>query len=86
MEGRRGPKNSTLSPGERWLWPPHDPTTHPGGAQVIGERPAAASGLEEWPAAGPPGHSGLAWLTIFLYRHIYVGYMYVWSLITVDSG
>ena len=55
MEGRRGPKNSTLSPGERWPWPLHDPTTHPGGAQVIEGRPAAAIGLEERTAAGPPG-------------------------------
>ena len=83
MEGRRGPKNSTLSPGERWPWPLHDPTTHPGGAQVIGGRPAAAIGLEERTAAGPPGPSGLAWLTI-AYVGLCVGY--VWSLITVDSG
>ena len=83
MKGRRGPQNSTLSPGERWLWPPHDPTTHPGGAQVIGGCPAAASGLEERTAAGPPGSSGVAWLTI-AYIGLYVGY--VWSLITVDSG
>ena len=68
MEGRRGPKNSNQSPGERWLWPPHDPATHPGEAQVIGGRPAAASGLEKRTAADPPGPSDLAWLTYSLYR------------------
>ena len=76
IEWRRDAKNSTLFPGDPAVrggcGHPSDPTTNPGGAQVIGGRPSTASGLQERTAAGPPGPSGLAWLTI-AYIGLYVG-------------